>query len=370
MKRMDKAIKRISLLVAALLMTGVLGACSDVEKPAESTTTTASQVPTEGTAESSASSENANEDFVLRIGYGGSLCEAPLHAAVEKGFFEEEGLKVELIKLATGTAFDAVTSNQTDAGFGLLASLIQPLTNGLPIKITTGLHTGCDKLLIKEDSGINSVHDLKGKTIGIASFTASPYIYTQRVLADNGIGVVPGNLEVNFVVYATADLPNALAQGQVDAIALNDPTATIAANDYGYKVLLDSATDIPYKDQYCCSAYVRENIASDYPDIALKYTRAMQKASAWVAENQDEIAQIQSDKAYVAGDPKVNAEVLKTFQFLPSYEGAVEIFRSTSKQLQEFGIIDADIDTDALTDNSFIYLEGIPFVENSLKKSN
>jgi NitT/TauT family transport system substrate-binding protein len=40
------------------------------------------------------------EDIVLKVGYGGTLCEAPLHMAVEKGFFEEEGLKVDLIKLA------------------------------------------------------------------------------------------------------------------------------------------------------------------------------------------------------------------------------------------------------------------------------
>ncbi|MDF2929263.1 MAG: ssuB 3 [Anaerospora sp.] len=48
------------------------------------------------------------KDLVLKIGYTGSLCEAPVHMALEKGFFEKEGLKVDLIKLAPGTNFEAI----------------------------------------------------------------------------------------------------------------------------------------------------------------------------------------------------------------------------------------------------------------------
>jgi len=41
--------------------------------------------------------------------------------------------------VAAGTAFDDLTAGQIDASFALLAAIIQPLTNGLPAKITTGL---------------------------------------------------------------------------------------------------------------------------------------------------------------------------------------------------------------------------------------
>ncbi len=299
------------------------------------------------------------EDFVLKIGYGGTLCEAPLHMAVEKGFFDEEGLKVDLIKQAPGTAFEAITAGQTDAGFGLLASLIQPLSNGLPIKVTSGLHTGCDKVLAPKNSGINTLTDLRGKRIGVPSMTSSPIIFAKRALADAGVGISEKNMEVEFVVFNASDLPIALKNGSIDAIAMNDPTAAVAQREYDLNILKDSALDAPYKDQYCCSAYVSDRLAKDHPDIAAKYTRAMQKASAWIQKNQDETAKIQVEKKWVAGDAEFNAKILKTYNYIPSVKGAYNAFDITAKQLQQVGMLDNGIDVEALHKNSFIFLENV-----------
>ncbi len=344
----------LALLLTFTLAVALLAACSS-SAPAS----TPSSDPSGTATPSSSPSEKTEEEITLRIGYGGSLCEAPLHMAVEKGFFDEEGLKVELIKLAPGTIFDSITANQIDAGFSLLASMIQPLSNGLPVKITTGLHTGCDKVLVKSDSGISSPKDFIGKKVGVPSFTSSPIIFAKRVLADNSVSVSVQNPQVEFIVYSTTDLPLALEKGAVDAIAMNDPTATIAANEYGFTVLFDSALDEPYSKQYCCSAFVRDNIAEEYPLAAAKYTRAMQKASAWVQGNQDEATRIQVENKWVAGDAQTNAKVLKTFNYIPSVQGAYDIFGIVAPQLQAVGMLDADVDVIALQKNSFVFLEGL-----------
>ncbi len=303
-----------------------------------------------------------SDDYVLKIGYSGSLCEAPLHMAIEKGFFEAEGLKVDVTKLAPGTAFEAVTAGKTEAGFGLLASLVQPLSNGLPIKITSGLHTGCDKVLAPKNSGINSLTDLRGKRIGVPSMNSSPIIFAKRALADAGVGVSEKNMEVEFIVFSATDLPLALKNGAVDALAMNDPTASITLKEYDLRSIVDSAVDAPYKDQYCCSAYVRDSIASEHPEVAAKYTRAMQKASAWIQKNPDETAKIQVDKKWVAGDAAFNASVLKTYNFIPSVSGAYDAFGITAKQLQEVGMLDKNVDADALQKKSFIKLKDVPDV--------
>lgn len=313
-----------------------------------------------GCAKSSTEKTEKAEDYVLKIGYSGSLCEAPLHIAVEKGFFEDEGLKVDLVKLAPGTAFEAVTAGKVEAGFGLLASLVQPLSNGLPIKITSGLHTGCDKVLAPKGTGINKITDLKGKRIGVSSLTASPAIYAKRVLADAGVSVTTDKMEVEFVVFSANDLPLALKNGSVDALAMNDPTASISAKEYDLNIIADSAVDAPYKDQYCCSAYVRDNIVSDHPEVAAKYTRAMQNASAWISKNQDETAKIQVEKKWVAGDAEFNAKVLKTYNFIPSVSGAYNAFGTTAKQLQAVGMLDKNVDVDALHKKSFATLKDVP----------
>lgn len=356
MMTMKKNRQLLSMLIALAMLGLLLTACFSQPSSSNLPSAQQSSAPT-----SEQQTAEPDSDFVLRIGWGGSLCEAPLHMAVEKGFFEEEGLKYELIKLAPGTTFDAVTANQIDACFGLLASLIQPLSNGLPIKITTGLHTGCDKVLVRPDSGMAGPKDFVGKKVGVPSFTSSPYIFAKRVLADNGVDVTLQHSQVEFIVYATADLPLALEKGAVDAIAMNDPTATIAANEYGFQIIFDSATDEPYKDQYCCAAYVRENIAREHPAIAAKYTRAMQKASAWVQENKEETARIQVENKWVAGDAEVNAAVLKTFNYIPSYIKAYDMFGLLADQLQKVGMLEADVDTKALQENSFMRPDGIPY---------
>ncbi len=299
------------------------------------------------------------EDFVLKIGYSGSLCEAPVHMALEKGFFAEEGLKVDLIKLAPGTAFEAVTAGQVEAGFGLLASLVQPLSNGLPIKVTSGLHTGCDKVLAPKGSGINTLADLKGKRIGVPSMSSSPIIFAKRALADAGVGVSQQKQEVEFVVFSNSELPLALQKGAIDAIAANDPVAYLAAKEYNLNTIADSALTAPYKDQYCCSAYVRDTLAKDKPEIAAKYTRAMQKASAWIQSNQDEAAKIQVEKKWVAGDAVTNAQVLKTYNYIPSVKGAYDAFGVTAKQLQDVGMLDKSVDVEALHKKSFVTLPGV-----------
>ncbi len=346
----------LSVLIILALVSTLFSACSS--QPLSSNPTVSLEPSSSNVAQQTT---DPDSDYVIRIGWGGSLCEAPLHMAVEKGFFEKEGLKYELIKLAPGAAFDSVTANQIDACFGLLASLVQPLSNGLPIKITTGLHTGCDKVLVKPDSGITEPKDFVGKKVGVPSYTSSPYIFAKRVLADNGVDVTDKSSEVEFVVYSTADLPLALEKGAVDAIAMNDPTATIAANENNLIVIFDSAIDEPYKDQYCCAAYVRENIAREHPDIAAKYTRAMQEASAWVQEHKIETTQIQVDNKWVAGDAKINADVLKTFNYIPSYIEAYEMFGLLAAQLQDVGMLNEDIDVQALQKNSFSLHADLPY---------
>ncbi|MDX9872953.1 MAG: hypothetical protein RBT41_11135 [Clostridia bacterium] len=87
----------------------------------------------------------------------------------------------------------------------------------------------------------------------------------------------------------------------------------------------------------------------------------MQKAAAWAESNKDEAAEIQVANKWVAGDAKINAEVLKTFNYIPSYESAYEIFDIIVPQLQKVGMLDKDVDTNALLKNSFHHLNGLEY---------
>ncbi|MDR1971696.1 MAG: ABC transporter substrate-binding protein [Treponema sp.] len=304
----------------------------------------------------------AEEDYVVKIGRGVTvgLCSAPFFIAQEKGFYEEEGLKWDEVQVDTGQTNLLLTTGQIDVTNNLLATLIQPLANGLEVKIPLGLHTGCVKVLVRPDSPIRGPADLKGKKIGTTGMAASGTVITQRYLAELGIGVSADNLEVEWVIYQSADLPLALERVQVDAIAQGDPTAHIIESEGKGRVIINSATDDYLKEEFCCVIVAGANFVKNYPQTAAKFVRAIQKAAAYVQNNPDETARLMAEKRYVAGDPEVNAAILKTYDYRSSVDGARIAIGRNTRDLQRIKLVGDDVDPDVLTRTTFIALEGVP----------
>ena len=128
------------------------------------------------TASSDASADGASDSGTthLRLIYSPSLCAAPMYIAIENGYFEEENLDIEQVTVDAAHVSEAIGADQVDVGMGLIGKLLQPIENGLPIKFTTGLHTGCTKLLVPGDSDIKSIADLKGKKISACRVWPTP----------------------------------------------------------------------------------------------------------------------------------------------------------------------------------------------------
>ena len=120
----------------------------------------------------------------VRIGYLGLTCEAAMFVAKEKGFFKEEGLDVEFVKTDWDGLRDGLGLGRFDANYTLIMYLLKPIEQGLDVKITGGIHTGCLRLQVGAKSDIKTVADLKGKKIGVPTHIGSPpFLFTSRVLA-------------------------------------------------------------------------------------------------------------------------------------------------------------------------------------------
>jgi NitT/TauT family transport system substrate-binding protein len=306
-------------------------------------------------------------DYVLKIGYPveGGLCEAPFYIAIAKGFYEEEGLKYEWISLEPGTAMNLLTTGQIDVTNNLLATLIQPIANGLDVKIPIALHTGCVKVLVRPDSPIRTPADFKPengvkKKIGVPSLNSSTKVIPSRVLAALGLKVDGDNADVEWVIYPSAELPLALERGLVDAIGSGDPAASIIENEGSARVVINNATDEGLRDEFCCVAPFRSQAIADHPVEAAKFLRAIQKASKWVQENPDETTRILYENKYIAGDPLVNAQVLKTYNYRASVSQALTAIERNARELQQIGLVRGDVDIEALIKNTYYAVPGVP----------
>jgi NitT/TauT family transport system substrate-binding protein len=298
--------------------------------------------------------EAKKEDLIVNISYGETLCHAPLHIAFEKRFFEEEGLKISKISLGTDQTIDAAATGKIDAGYGLLGKFAQPIENGLGIKFTAGMHTGCIKLVVKNDSPINSIEQLKGKKIGVGSLADSPAIIAKRALYNAGISVDPKNMEADFIVYPNVDLPAALDEGAIDAYVAMDPSVSVAIKQNDYKVLLNTATTEPFNHEFCCGSFVTGKFAQEHPEEALKFTKALIKAARWIQANPDSAAQIQIDSKYVFGDIELNGQLLSEYNFDANVQGGKESFETSLNALKKINVLRPDTDVDALVKRAFV----------------
>lgn len=376
MKKKEKARILVSLLlVTVLVLTGCSGGTKnkETEGTAVTTTVTATETPTPTEAAESAAETPTTEavstaageeleDGVIKILYGAGLCGIPIHIAKQLQFFEAEGLKegVDYTYVTSSTSgVEMLSTKQADVSFGLVAAMLAPLDNGLEAKTVLGVHTGCIQLLAGNDSGITSLEGLKGKRIGVENLATSPHIVAQRALASVGIGSTGSNMEVEFVVFPKADLPVALKEGKVDAIAIGDPQASILVSD-GYGVsIFNSATSELLKDEYCCSLWVRNEIIEKLPKKLAKVVTAIQKASVWIDQNKDLAAEIQLDNEWLVGDLAVDQRTLADYKYLPSVSGVETALTRNILDMKELGLIRKDTDADTLAKNSFIRLEGV-----------
>lgn len=339
------------LLVLTLTLLTACGAQTASEDAANINQDTAASNTVDGASD---------ELFHLRVAYSPSLCQAPLHIAVEKGFFADEGIDAENIQVDAAHVQEAIGADQVDVGFGLIGKFLQPVENGLPIKFTAGIHTGCTRIIAPKDSGINTTADLRGKRIGVSGLAGAETIVTKRVLAAEGISFDEKNPEVEFVVFSKNDLGQALENGAIDVIAIGDPTAAQFVEQYDLNTLVDTATSEQFADEYCCASFVSTKFAEEHPDIAAAFTRAVLKASVYVEEHPEETAQIQLDKNYVTGDVEFNAELLKSYNYIPSVQGGYDAIKLSVEQLANIGVLKEGTDAQKFVDDVYVFYDDVP----------
>jgi NitT/TauT family transport system substrate-binding protein len=152
-----------------------------------------------------------------------AACFAPIGYAANKGVFAKHGIDVELVDyLANGddVLTKHIASGRIDAGSGFLLGWLKPMDEGLDVRLISGTHAGCVRMLTTRDSGIKQVVDLRGKTIAVAGSNSPPQQVFSVTLIKAGINP---DKDVTWKVFPDNLLPVALRKGEADALAHFDP---------------------------------------------------------------------------------------------------------------------------------------------------
>jgi NitT/TauT family transport system substrate-binding protein len=303
-----------------------------------------------------ASRAAGNDPVKVRVGYIGITCEAPIFCALEKGFFKEEGLEVELVKCEWSKYKDVLALGGFDITHHLIMYLLKPIEQGLDVKFTAGIHRGCLRVQAATNGKVQTVQDLRGKRIGIPGMGTPPFIFANRVLNANGID---GSRDVTWQVFPAGELGLALEKGEIDAVADSEPIGTLLLVGGKVRNIADQATDSPYSDEYCCAVVVNGKFLANNPKAAAAATRALLKGAKWVETNPVAAARLSVEKKYLASNPELNALAISHLRYLPSVSGAEEAVKSAAVEMKRARMLNPATDVPTLAKNAFVHLEGV-----------
>jgi sulfonate transport system substrate-binding protein len=292
----------------------------------------------------------------IKVGCIGITCEAPIYAAIENGFFKEEGLEPELIKCEWSKYKDVLAMGGFDITHHLIMYFLKPIEQGLDVKMTGGVHTGCLRVQAGVKTDITTVEGLKGKRIGVPGMGTPPFIFANRVMGAHGLDA---SKDVEWKVYPAGELGLALEKGEVDAVATSEPIGTMLIAEGKVRKIADQALDAPYKDEYCCVVIANGKWVEANKDVAARGTRAILKGAKWVQENPRAAARLAVEKKYLASSPELNTSALATLNYLPSIEGARKAIASAAAEMKTAGMLNPTTDVDELVKKAWLPLDGV-----------
>ncbi|MEA5463517.1 ABC transporter substrate-binding protein [Leptothoe sp. PORK10 BA2] len=230
----------------------------------------------------------------LVIGYSNWPGWLPWTVAEEKGLFAENGANVEL-KWFDGylASMEALAAGQLDGNGQTLNDTISfaaDAANGEVVVLVNDNSAGNDKVIVAE--GINSIQDLKGKTVALEEGVVGDFMLTQA-LEEAGMS----RSDITIKNLETGAAAAAFASGQVDAVAAWPPFWGIALEREGSKELLSSKD---YPGAIPDLLVMSQKVVDEQPEQVQAIVNTWFATLDYIAKNEEEAEKIMAERSGVS----------------------------------------------------------------------
>ena len=286
-----------------------------------------------------------------------SVFYAPQYAAISQGFFEEEGIKVELTNgQGADKVMTAVIAGQADVGFSGPEAAIYVMKEGgedYP-KVFAQLTKRDGAFIVGRSPDpdftfekLRGSHLIGGRKGGV------PLMTLEYVIRNQGLDPAKDLYVDSSVQFAL--MAGAFTGGTGDYVALFEPTAS-AVELEGKGYILASVGELSGEIPYTCY-YAKQSWLKDNSDLAQRFTNAIYKGQQWVAAHS--AAEVAA--AIAEFFPDTDIKLLETvcqrhadidaFMTVPTMEK--EPFDRLQTVMEQAGELDGRVLFEALIDNSF-----------------
>lgn len=251
----------------------------------------------------SVAAEPPPETTRLRLVKIPNVCLAPQYIAED--LLRAEGFAdLEYIEFPGSRVTEQLGSGAIDITQFYSTNFVKQVDAGAPVVFLSGVHTGCQELVAGER--VRTIADLKGKTIAIPWGIPEEWSIVP-VLSYIGLDY---RKDVHFVEHSPADSLRLVADGKIDAFMAAPPFAQEARAQKTARVVLNTTTDRPWSQYFCCMVVANKEFVRKHPVATKRALRAILKA--------DQIC---------ATEPERVARVLVEGRFTKSYDYAVQALR-------------------------------------------
>jgi ABC-type nitrate/sulfonate/bicarbonate transport system substrate-binding protein len=233
------------------------------------------------------------EEEFIAIRYSQMKFYDPIFVAAEKGFFEDEGVKIKWVGEMYGgpQMITAVATGSADAGTAAITSLANARASGMKVKGIADVQSSFETAPVHiwftlDDSGINSAQDLVGKRIGVNTFGAAFHHISLEYLKKNKIS----ENEVEFVTIPHPNMEQALRGNQIEVAGMVDPFTARIESIGGVKRLF-TTVDAMGETQVVV-VFFSDKFINEHPETVTSFIRAYKKAIDFIYSNPEESKQI------------------------------------------------------------------------------
>jgi NitT/TauT family transport system substrate-binding protein len=221
--------------------------------------------------------------------------------AQKKGFFKDENIDAEIIRMNPNVAITALATGDIDY-CQLFGAVVGGAIAGLPVRIVAGFLDNWPMTLIAQPE-YKSLKELKGKTLGVSSYGATPDVGARMMLKQ--IGLDPEKEIKVLALGSDAARITALKQRVVDLIVISPP-ADSQMEKQGYRILARAYElfNFPYLGLGTQLRKIKEK-----PDEIRRAIKATIRANRFIRDNRDEAVQtlvdwgkVEPDYAYASYD--------------------------------------------------------------------
>lgn len=235
----------------------------------------------------------------IKIGLLPIVDSLPFYVAAEKGYFQAEGLKVELVTFPSAVERDsAMQAREIQGSVGDILAVAALNNSGTPTKIVSlGLgETGKEgrfAVLSSPGSGITKPEQLKNVPVAISTNSIIEYV-TDNLLLEQGLS--PGEIKKEAIpkIPVRYDL---LMKRQIKAACLPDPLAALAESKGANLVIDDTSSNLSQTVIYFRNDFLQKNSKT-----ATHFLKAYAKAAKDINDNPSSYRSLLIEKANVPSE--------------------------------------------------------------------